>query len=76
MIGHSRQVHDVWSDVVNMASRMESHGLSGHIQVSRDTFDLTRHLFDFVERGDIVIKGMTGVHKAYLLTCSPVVVSA
>ena len=67
VIGHSRQVYDVWGDVVNMASRMESHGLSGHIQVSQDTFDLTRHLFDFEERSDVVIKGKAGVHKAYLL---------
>ena len=67
VIGHSRQVYDVWGDVVNMASRMESHGLSGHIQVSQDTFDLTRHWFDFEERSDVVIKGKVGVHKAYLL---------
>jgi len=67
VIGRSRQVYDVWGDVVNMASRMESHGLSGHIQVSQDTFDLTRHLFDFKERGELAIKGKAGVHQAYLL---------
>lgn len=67
VIGHSRQVYDVWGDVVNMASRMESHGLTGQIQVSQDTFNLTRHWFDFEERSEVVIKGKAGVHKAYLL---------
>ncbi len=66
-IGQSRQVYDVWGDVVNMAARMESHGKIGYIQVSSQTYALTRDLFSYEERDGVSIKGKDGVHKVYLL---------
>lgn len=71
VIGQSRQVYDVWGDAVNMASRMESHGVVGQIQVSQQTYDLTKDLFDYTERGEISIKGKAGLHKVYLLALAP-----
>ncbi|WP_179958242.1 adenylate cyclase [Chitinimonas arctica] len=67
VIGQSRQIYDVWGDVVNMASRMESQGLSGHIQVSQETFELTRQWFNFEARGEVAIKGKAEMQKTYLL---------
>src|SRR6187401_935289 len=40
VIGHKRFLYDLWGDAVNTASRMESHGLPGHIQID----DATRRL--------------------------------
>jgi class 3 adenylate cyclase len=67
VIGQSRQVYDVWGDVVNMASRMESQGQIGRIQVSQETYALTRECFDYEECGEFSIKGKVGMHKVYLL---------
>lgn len=68
VIGHSRQVFDVWGDSVNMAARMESHGLPGRIQVSESSFYLAKHRYTFEKRADMVIKGKSGLHNTYLVT--------
>jgi class 3 adenylate cyclase len=67
VIGQSRQVFDVWGDVVNVASRMESHGVPGRIQVSESSFELTRNHFDFERRAGIALKGKQGTHNVYML---------
>jgi class 3 adenylate cyclase len=67
VIGQSRQLFDVWGDVVNTASRMESHGVPGRIQVSESTYQLTREAFSFEPREQIPIKGKDGKHNVYLL---------
>jgi class 3 adenylate cyclase len=56
VIGTQKYAYDVWGDTVNVASRMESHGLPGHVQVSDD---VRKHLggrFEVEERGTIEIK--------------------
>ncbi len=68
VIGQSRQVFDVWGDVVNLASRIESQGLQNQIQVSATTYALTRHAFNFSERSGISIKGKSGTHNVYVYT--------
>lgn len=68
VIGISRQVYDVWGDAVNMASRMESHGLPGRIQVSESTHNLVTSHYVFECRTGIKIKGKAGLHNAYILT--------
>ncbi len=67
VIGQSRQLFDVWGDVVNTASRMESHGIPGRIQVSESTYALTRKWFNYESRGEIPIKGKESRYKVYLL---------
>ena len=57
VIGTHKFVYDVWGDTVNIASRMESHGMVGRIHVSADT---QRHLdehFHLETRGAVEIKG-------------------
>ena len=57
VIGQKRFLYDVWSDAVNLASRMESTGLPGRTHTSQAIFELLHPLFDFEERGLVDIKG-------------------
>lgn len=66
VIGKKKFIYDVWGDTVNTASRMESHGVPGAIQVSEATYELTKHLFDYEPRGTIKVKGK-GEMRTYLL---------
>ncbi len=66
VIGTKKYVYDVWGDTVNTASRMESTGLPGEIQVSESTQRLLREHFRFEDRGLIAVKGK-GEVRAYLL---------
>jgi adenylate cyclase len=66
VIGRKKFIYDVWGDTVNTASRMESHGLPGEIQVSHATYEATRGEFDYTQRGDIQVKGK-GAMTTWLL---------
>jgi adenylate cyclase len=66
VIGDTRFSYDVWGDAVNTASRMESYGEPGRIQVSEAFHDLTRDAFAFEERGATEIKGL-GLKKTFFL---------
>lgn len=66
VIGTKKYVYDVWGDTVNTASRMESQGVPGKIQVSEDTYRLLSDRYRFEERGVIAVKGIGDI-KAYLL---------
>ena len=69
VIGIKRFIYDLWGDTVNTASRMESHGIPGYIQVTAVTYELLKDLYWFEERGPIQIKGK-GEMITYLLTGS------
>ncbi|MEG4346390.1 adenylate/guanylate cyclase domain-containing protein [Microcoleus sp. A003_D6] len=66
VIGIKKFIYDLWGDTVNIASRMESHGLPWRIQVSETTYKLVEHKYLFQERGTIEVKGKGGM-KTYLL---------
>ena len=66
VIGRAKFSYDLWGDTVNMASRMESHGVSGAIQVTERTYEWLRDRYRFEERGTIQIKGK-GEMRTYLL---------
>jgi PAS domain S-box-containing protein len=66
VIGTKKYVYDLWGDTVNVASRMESTGLPGEIQVSESTYRLLASQFTFEDRGLISVKGK-GEVKTYLL---------
>ena len=66
VIGKRRFLYDLWGDSVNTASRMESHGIPGEIQVTGATRDLLDGQFSFIDRGIIDIKGK-GPMQTYLL---------
>ncbi len=65
-IGTKKFIYDLWGDAVNTASRMESHGIPGYIQVTESTYDLLRGKYLFEERGMIQVKGK-GEMMTYLL---------
>jgi adenylate cyclase len=57
VIGTRKLAYDLWGDTVNIASRMESHGSAGQIQVSASTRELLQKQYRFEPRGEIQIKG-------------------
>jgi len=67
VIGHSKFSYDLWGDTVNMACRMEQHGLADTIQVSELTYLLLKDKFNFQPRGGIAVKGKGEVATYILL---------
>jgi adenylate cyclase len=67
VIGRKRFLYDLWGDAVNTASRMESHGTPGHIQITRATYELLKDDFRCEPRGTIAIKGKGDMETWYLL---------
>ena len=57
VIGIKKFIYDLWGDAVNVASRMESSGEPGRIQVTADTYKLLLDKYLFEERGQISVKG-------------------
>lgn len=57
IIGKSKFLYDLWGDVVNTASRMESHGIAGRIQLSEATRLALIQPFSLEHRGVIDVKG-------------------
>ena len=57
VIGIKKFIYDVWGDTVNTASRMESHGIGGQIQVSHATYKVLKDKYILKKRGSIEIKG-------------------
>jgi guanylate cyclase len=72
VIGRKRFLYDLWGDAVNMASRMESHGTSGQIQVTQATYGLLQDEFELEPRGTVPIKGKGDVETWYLVGRRPV----
>jgi guanylate cyclase len=72
VIGIRKFIYDLWGDAVNTASRMESHGERGTIQITRATYELIKDDFECRPRGTIQVKGkgemevwqVTGRHLA------------
>jgi adenylate cyclase len=63
IVGMHKYAYDVWGDTVNMASRMESTGEPGKIQVAPATYELLKDQFEFVAREPIEVRG-----KGYMRT--------
>ncbi len=66
IIGRKKFIYDLWGDTVNTASRMESHGEPGRIQVTEATARLLEAEFRLVPRGAVPIKGK-GDQQAFWL---------
>ena len=66
VIGTQKFSYDLWGDTVNLASRMESHGVDGAVHVSAAVYERLRGQYAFAERGLIPVKGK-GDLTTYLL---------
>jgi guanylate cyclase len=66
VIGLRKFAFDVWGDTVNTASRMESHGVPGRVQISGATYRHVRDTFACEPRGKIDVKGK-GLIEAWLV---------
>jgi adenylate cyclase len=72
VIGTRRFFYDVWGDAVNMASRMESTGQAGKIQVESRMHALLEGQFAFISRGEIEVRGKGRVPTWYLVQRSAI----
>ena len=66
VLGSKRYLFDMWGDAVNMAARMEQHGLPGQIQVTKEVVESAGQGFHFECRGKLAVKGK-GIMETYLL---------
>ncbi len=66
VIGRRKFIYDLWGDTVNTASRMESHGVPGRIQVTARTAGALGTAFELDPRGTIDVKGK-GPMETYFL---------
>jgi class 3 adenylate cyclase len=67
VIGIKKFSYDLWGDTVNVASRMESQGEPGKIQVTTTTYAQLKDKFVFEERGEIEVKGKGKMTTYWLL---------
>ncbi|MBE9129570.1 MULTISPECIES: adenylate/guanylate cyclase domain-containing protein [unclassified Coleofasciculus] len=67
VIGFKKFAYDVWGNTVNIASRMETTGEPGKIQVTAATYERLNHKYEFEKRGAIAVKGK-GEMITYWLT--------
>eukprot|EP01080_Neovahlkampfia_damariscottae_P004754 gene4754-8336_t len=66
IIGNTKLQYDLWGEIVNLASRMESSGVAMKVQISEGTFQDVKDYFNVQERGEIDVKGIGNV-QAFIL---------
>ncbi|MEM6305999.1 MAG: adenylate/guanylate cyclase domain-containing protein [Pseudomonadota bacterium] len=66
VIGNKKLFYDVWGETVNTASRMESHGEPGRIQVTTQAKEELDSSYEFESRGSVFVKGMGEVETWFL----------
>jgi class 3 adenylate cyclase len=69
VIGRRKFSYDLWGDTVNTASRMESHGIPGCIQVTARTYQRLRDHYRFERRGPVPVKGKGDIVTYLLVSC-------
>jgi class 3 adenylate cyclase len=67
VIGATKFIYDLWGDTVNLASRMESTGVPGQIQVTRSVYERLKDQFEFESRGKVQVKGKGEIETWLLL---------
>jgi class 3 adenylate cyclase len=65
IVGLKKFAYDIWGDTVNTASRMESSGDVGKVNISGNTYNLIKDLFKCTYRGKIEVKGKGEIEMYY-----------
>lgn len=66
IVGIKKFQYDIWGDTVNTASRMESAGEAGKVNISESTFERVKDRFNCLFRGEVEVKGK-GAVKMYFV---------
>ncbi|MCU0391915.1 MAG: hypothetical protein MUE81_12415 [Thermoflexibacter sp.] len=66
VVGESKFAYDIWGDTVNLASRMESGGEPGRVNISDHTYELVKEHFDCMYRGKISVKNKGEVNMYFV----------
>ncbi len=72
VIGERKFIYDLWGDTVNLASRMESHGLPGEVHITADIAKVLGDGYELHPRGELEIKGR-GSMPTFFLRRRPIV---
>jgi class 3 adenylate cyclase/predicted metal-dependent HD superfamily phosphohydrolase len=66
IVGIKKFAYDIWGDTVNTASRMESSGVAGKINISSATYELVKDHFRCVPRGKVSAKGKGEIEMYFI----------
>ncbi len=66
VVGKNKFVYDIWGDTVNIASRMESSGEVGQVNISETTYNLVKNNFECTFRGKIQAKNKGEVNMYFV----------
>ncbi len=67
VVGLKKFAYDIWGDTVNIASRMESSGEPGKVNISEDTYNMVKDNFSFEYRGKVEAKNKGKIDMYYVL---------
>ena len=71
VVGEKKFVYDVWGDAVNLASRMESSGERGRVNISNSTYEIVKTFFETEPRGEIIAKNKGAVTMYFAKRLQP-----
>jgi len=66
VVGSKKFAYDIWGDTVNIASRIESNGMVGFVNISESTYNYVKDNFKCVSRGNISVKNKGEVPMFYV----------
>ena len=66
VVGARKFAYDIWGNTVNIASRMESQGIPGEINISQATYELSNNEFQYTSRGKIPAKGIGEIEMYFI----------
>jgi ligand-binding sensor domain-containing protein/class 3 adenylate cyclase len=71
VVGEKKFAYDIWGDTVNLASRMESHGEAGKLNISGVTYAQVMDYVEVIPRGPIKVKGKGELHMYFVARLKP-----